>query len=337
MARLGVDCELLTFGRRAGQHEDDSGLRIRVIEPWTRLGGHPAHPIAPAMLPALRHADVIHAHHLRAAPSRAAALAAAARRRPFVVTDHGLAGGDWWGLLPRLVDRLLAVSASSATQLAVPPERTSVVYGGADPERFTPGPDDDRDGVLYVGRVTPHKGLDRLIRALPPDATLTIAGSDGHDPEPPEREYPSHLRALAVGRDVRFVDRVDDEELPELYRRAAVVALPSVHVTCYGRPIPTPELLGLSVLEAMASGTPVVASRVGGVPEIVDDGGTGLLVEPGDVAGLRAAVATLLADPAQARAMGRCARRRVLERFTWDACARRCVAAYDELTADRAA
>ncbi len=337
MTRLGVGCELLTFGRRAEHRDDDTGLRITVIEPWTQLGGHPAHPIAPAMLPALRRADVIHAHHLRATPSRVAALAAAALGRPFVVTDHGLGGGDWWGLLPRLVDRLLAVSSFSAAQLAVAPARTRVVYGGADVERFAPGPDGERSGVLFVGRLTPHKGIDRLIEALPPHATLTIAGSAGHDPDPPERDYPDHLRTLAAGRDVRFLGRVDDAKLPALYRRAAVVVLPSVHVTCYGRRIATSELLGLSLLEAMASGAAVVASRVGGVPEIIVDGDTGLLVEPGDVRGLRAVLDALLCDPARARAMGHRARRRVLERFTWEACARRCVATYREVSGGRVA
>ncbi len=289
------------------------------------------------MLPALQRADVIHAHHLRATPTRVAALAARALRRPFVVTDHGLGGGDWWGLLPRLVDRLLAVSAFSAAQLPVAPARTRVVYGGADTERFAPDPDGERSGILFVGRITPHKGIDRLIEALPPQATLTIAGSAGHDPDPPERDYPAHLRALAAGRDVRFLGRVDDAELPGLYRRAAVVVLPSVHVTCYGRRIATSELLGLSLLEAMASGAPVVASRVGGVPEIVVHGETGLLVEPGDVPGLRAALDALLGDPARARAMGGHARQRVLDQFTWEACARRCVAAYRELSGGQGA
>jgi starch synthase len=95
------------------------------------------------------------------------------------------------------------------------------------------------------------------------------------------------------------------------------------------------ELLGLSVLEAMASGTPVVASRLGGLPEVVSDGETGLLAEPGDVAGLRDRLSTLLGDRAEARRLGENARDAVVDRFTWDHCARRCLAAYRELTGVR--
>lgn len=324
-----VDCELLTFGPRADEFEAD-GLRVRVLRARAHLRGHPAHPVAPALVGALRGADVVHTHHLRSLPSRVAAVVGKAARRRVVVTDHGLGGSDWLGLLPRLFDRSLAVSAYSASLLPIPPAKSRVIYGGADPDRFSPEPDGARAGVLYVGRWTPHKGIDRLVAALPDGATLTIAGSGGHD-GPGEPDYVADLRAWADGRDVRFVGPIDDAALPALYRRAAVVVLPSVHVTCYGRRIAVSELLGLSVLEAMASGAPVVASRLGGLPEVVVDGETGYLVEPGDTAGLRRRLEELLADPARAAAMGARGRARVLERFTWEACARRCIANYREL------
>jgi starch synthase len=112
-----------------------------------------------------------------------------------------------------------------------------------------------------------------------------------------------------------------------------VLALPSVDHTCYGRHIAVVELLGLAVLEAMASGTPAVCSRVGGLPEIVEDGVTGLLVEPGDVDGLRERLDEVMRDPALAARLGRNARERALERFTWEACATRCLAAYREIVA----
>ena len=124
-----------------------------------------------------------------------------------------------------------------------------------------------------------------------------------------------------------------DADLPALHRRAAVLALPSVERTCYGRAIRVSELLGLVVLEAMASGTPVVCSRLGGLPEIVRDGETGFLVEPGDIDELRARLAELLGDPALAARLGRNARELALARFTWRACAERCLAAYADLLA----
>src|SRR5205823_13721524 len=150
----------------------------------------------------------VHTHHMRSTPGRLAALAAGLRGQRTAVTDHGLQGGDWWGLLPRLFDRFLTVSAYSARELGAPPARTRVVYGGADPRRYRPDPATARAGVLFVGRLTPHKGIDRLIEALPPGAALRVVGSSGHDPRPPERDYPLVLRRLASGRDVSFLGPV---------------------------------------------------------------------------------------------------------------------------------
>jgi len=110
-----------------------------------------------------------------------------------------------------------------------------------------------------------------------------------------------------------------------------VLVLPSVERTCYGRSIAVSELLGLVVLEAMASGTPVVASRLGGLPEIVQHGETGFLVTPGNTGELRERVEQILTDPALAARLGAAARASVLECFTWRACAERCLAAYAKL------
>jgi glycosyltransferase involved in cell wall biosynthesis len=88
------------------------------------------------------------------------------------------------------------------------------------------------------------------------------------------------------------------------------------------------ELLGLAVLEAMASGTPVIASRIGGVPEIVRDGETGFLVPPGDVPALGERLHQVLGDQALARRLGANAREDVLDRWTWARVAERCLAAY---------
>jgi glycosyltransferase involved in cell wall biosynthesis len=329
----GVDCELVTFGRSPGVDHDASGLCVRVLRPLTYWPRHRSHPVSLGLFLPVRSADIVHTHHFRSTPSRLAALTARSGRRAtgVVTTDHGLGGSGSRGLFPRLFDRFLVVSRYSAATLDTPPAKTRVVYGGADPSRFRPEPGGTRAGVLFVGRLTPHKGVDRLLRALPGDAELTIAGTVGHDRRGPERAYPRDLRRLAAGRRVRFHGPVAEESLPALHRRAAVFALPSVDRTCYGRPVAISELLGLSVLEAMASATPVVASRIGGVPEVVVDGETGFLVEPGDVDALHDRLATLLTDHRLARRLGDNARSALTDRFTWGACARRCVEAYREL------
>ncbi|MDQ3867040.1 MAG: glycosyltransferase family 4 protein [Actinomycetota bacterium] len=331
-----VDCQLVTFGPAARAWHEPGGLRVHVLRSLAFAAGHPAHPLALGLGHAVAGADVVHTHHLRSAPSRLAAVHARVRRLATAVTDHGLGGGDWAGLLPRLFDRFLTVSAYSARELRAPASRTRVIYGGADPDRFSPERDAVRRGVLFVGRLTPHKGVDRLIEALPDEADLRVVGSAGHDPELPEREYPNLLRRLAEGRRVRFLGGVSETQLPTLYRQAQVFALPSVQETCYGRVIAVSELLGLAAIEAMASGTPVVASRIGGLPEVVEDGVTGFLVEPGNVDELRARLAQLIADRPLAARLGRLGRERVLETFTWGACAERCLAAYSELAATEA-
>lgn len=112
-----VECELVTFGRSARTLTEPGGLRVRVLRPWARLRGHPAHPVNPALPAVLAGADLVHTHHMRSAPSRIAAVASRLAGRPLAVTDHGLGGGGWWGMLPRLFERFLVVSRFSAATL----------------------------------------------------------------------------------------------------------------------------------------------------------------------------------------------------------------------------
>lgn len=331
-----VDCTLVTFGGQARVTREDDGLTIRVLRSLGRVGGHPAQPVAPHLALHLD-ADVVHTHHTRSAPSVLAAVAARGRRTAVVTTDHGLGTAGRWRALHPLFDGFLTVSAHSAAVLGAPAHKTSVIYGGADARRYAPDPSTTRSGVLFVGRITPHKGIDVLVRALPHGATLTIAGSGGHDPRPPARDYPTLLRKLASGRDVRFIDAPSDEEMRSLYRGAQVLVLPSVHTTCYGHTVAISELLGLTLLEAMASGTAVIASDVGGLREVVQHGETGFLVAPGDVEALRDRLAELLSQPALAERLGRAARARVLDVFTWDAVAQRCLRAYEDVLRARQA
>ena len=323
-----IDCELITFGAASSVQRDSSGLRIRTLRALGWLGGHPAHAFAPALPAALGWADVIHTHHLRSLPSQMSAVVGRVRGATLGTTDHGLQGTDWLGVLPRLFDLFLTVSAYSARELRAPATKTRVIYGGADPMRYSPDEQTIRNGVLFVGRLTPHKGVDRLLQALPEGAFLRLVGSTGHDRKLPERDYPNLLRHLAADREVEFLGTLPDAALPAVYRSAEVLVLPSVHRTVYGAAVPVSELLGLVALEAMASATPVIVSRIGGLPEIVRDEETGFLVPPGDVDALHERIGQVLGDPALARRVGERARAEVLERFTWARVAERCLDAY---------
>ena len=329
-----VPCRLVAYGSRARRVRDPDGFEVVVLRARRLARGHPAHPVGAGLVRALDDADVVHAHQLHSRVTKLALDAATVRRQRRTVTDHGLAGASTARQRQR-VERFLTVSRYSADVLGAPPEHTRVIYGGADPARFHPDRCDRRSGILFVGRLTPHKGVDRLIRALPAGAELTIVGSGGHDPAPPESGYVDELAALAAAAagHVSFAGRASEADLPLLMRRCSVLALPSVDTTCYGKPVEISELLGLALIEAMASGTPVVASRIGGVAEVVADGETGLLVPPGDVAALGDRLSTVLADHRMRAAMGRRARELACDRFTWEACARRCIASYEELLA----
>jgi len=182
-------------------------------------------------------------------------------------------------------DRVVCVShhlANVAESAGAPSERIRVVPNPVDVDRFSGGLDEDRDiDVLFVGRLAIEKGIDTLIRAVAPlsgQARVVIAGDGGERPR---------LESLAaeVGATVTFAGWVRQAELPALVRRAHIQVMPS---RSEGHPV--------VALEALAAGTPVIASRVGGVPETVVDGENGFLVERDDVDGLRKAIKAALSD-----------------------------------------
>ena len=176
--------------------------------------------------------------------------------------------------------------------------------------------------AIYVGRIIPYKGIHHLIEGTRPTTDVRIVGAVYHE------QYSEYLRRLAAGRAVTFVPAQPHDALPDEYRAAAVSVLPSVEVDLYGKRYPKSEILGLVLLEAMACATPVVCSAIGGMPELVVDGETGVLVPPGDSAALGEQVERILDDPALAARLGQQARAHVLAHFTWDRVARVCLDTY---------
>ena len=175
-----------------------------------------------------------------------------------------------------------------------------------------------RDFILSVAKLEHRKGLDVLIRAfaeLRPShgsLALVILGNAGDAAE----RLRTLTKELGLGNDVFFFEAVPHEQVGAFFKTAKVVCLPS-----------RSETFGLVLLEAGAFRRPVVATRVGGIPEVIEDGHTGLLVESDDPAGLAAALTRVLADAALARVMGERLFQRVETEFTW----KRSYAAYREL------
>lgn len=327
LAKSGANVDLVTFGRTPIDIRHHSGLGIRVMRPWSWRGDlhDPANPVLVGL--ASRY-DVIHAHIINKA-AVLLALGASVHRTKVVLTPHG--GGARAGIrrgLWRMFDGSLFVSQFGRmceSELARLP--SEVIYGGADalcPSQWLPA-NQDRSRFLFVGRLTPHKGVDVLIRALPPGARLAVVGPIQ------EPDYFEYLCSLAVGKDVEFQVNLNDDQLCDLYGHARALILPSVEFDWQGRQHQAPELLGLVVLEAMYCGAPVVVSNVGGIPEVVDHGRTGFVVQPGSIESLRTVLGDLSCDDDLVRTMGVAARDEAHQRFTWNEVATHAYAFYERL------
>jgi len=195
----------------------------------------------------------------------------------------------------RFADRIIAVSDHTREQLRdlyrFDESKLVTVPPGIDTDRFGqttgahPSVSDDRTSILVLSRLDPRKGIDKAVRAFARldgiDAELLIAGTGRL-----EFSLKELAEELGVRGDVQFLGFVPDEELPELYASADLFVLPSEY-----------EGFGIVFLEAMACGTPVVGTAVGGVPTAVDAGETGYLVERDDVAALADRMADLLLEP----------------------------------------
>ena len=315
---------LITFGPEAARHEVDA-LQVTVLGA-RMVRGQRTNPFAFRLVAALRHVDVIHCHQTHVLSSSYAALIARASGRRVFTTDLGGGGLDLSSFIStdRLFHGHLHISEYSrriSGHERLPSAR--VISGGVDAVKFSPDPGARREGmVLFVGRLLPHKGLDDLIDALPADMPAEIIG-EAHD-----AGYRESLGQRAAGKRILFRSGVPDDQLVEAYRRAACVVLPSVYRTRQGLETAVPELLGQTLLEGMACETPGICTDVASLPEVIEHGVTGLIVPPGNPAALRDALQRVRAQPTEARAMGRRARQRVLDHFSWRSVVDRCLDAY---------
>jgi glycosyltransferase involved in cell wall biosynthesis len=258
------------------------------------------------------------------ASSLAAMFCRLTRRRIFVTE---LGGGGWdlsaYINTDRWYDGHLHISAYSRSIYGHEHSTSArVILGGIDTDKFSPAQVRRQLKLVYCGRLLPHKGIDILIEALPLSVELDVIG------RVVEPDYLAHLNHLARGKRVNFHHDWDDLKLVAAYREAACVILPSVYKTMYGEETVVPELLGQTLLEGMACSSPVIATNVAALPEVVVDGETGFVVPPNDPVGLRERIFWLLDHPGESDLMGAAGRRRVLAYFTWPSVVQRCFAAY---------
>ena len=320
-----VDTTLVAFADRSSREVRD-GLSIRLLGHAWHVRGQFSNPFSWRLLGPLAGADVIHCHQTYLVASSFAALYGRLSGRRVYTSDHG---GGGWDVSAYVSTRswfrghlhVSEYSRRNAGQTGMP--ASQVILGGVDTTKFSPAASNEPDpAVVYIGRVLPHKGVDCLIQALPPDLTLRVIGKH-YDPR-----YSEDLRRLAAGKNVRFETDCDDATLIAAYRGALCVVLPSVYRDLYGNETRIPELLGQTLLEGMACGLPAICTDVASMPEIVVDGVTGFIVPPNDPLALREKLLWLRDHPAAAKAMGSAARERILARFTWPQVVRRCLEIY---------
>ncbi len=333
MARV-TPTRLVTFGDAPRYFSTPEGLKVQVLGPAWRVRGQPRNRVHPGLVRAVAWADVIHCHQPHTLAAELAAVLARVSGRRVVASDLG--GGGWCFAAYLRTDhwfhRHLHISEySRRISGQTDYERAAVVYGGVDAELFSPDETVSKEPrVVYAGRLMPHKGVDDLVEALPEGLALELIG------RPYDARFTADLKRLAAGKDVTFRHDCDDSELVGAYRRALCVVLPSVYRDRYGNETRVPELLGQTLIEGMACGAAAVCTDVASMPEVVADGVTGFVVPPNDPAALRAKLAWLRDHPVEAARMGRAARERVLERFTWPPVVRRCLELYAHCPMDRA-
>ncbi len=314
-----------TESRRSVTSTED-GILVERLAPWFKVSNTPVNPWWTLQVPRLlrKHAiDVVHAH--TPTPFLADIATITAGPRPVVMTSHsgsmakgtgGAADALVWTyerwVQPRVFARADTVIGVSPVALAHRDGDVDLVPPGVDTNHFTPRRVASSLDVTYVGRVqrsSRWKGIQVLIDSFPqilaqvPSARLVLVG-DGDD-------LPSvRSRAAELGIDEHVVWRgaLSGDELVRAYQQSAIVVLPSLTES---------ESFGMTLIEALACGVPVVGSDVGGIPYVIRDGVDGLLVPPGDVDGLAHALSALLTDAPRRTRMGVEGRAAAVSRWDW--------------------
>ena len=335
----------------------DPHLRVRGFSGWPRMweegdshfnGALGAFSINLSMVREPVDADLVHTHTWYGA--LAGTMAKLLYGKPLISTVHSLEPLRPWKaeqlgrayhltawvekLTLESADRIVAVSQHSRGEIlqhfAVPPERIAVIHNGIDLDKWHPvsGTDTlrawgiDGDYILFVGRTSRQKGMVHLIDAMQhvdPGVRLVCCTSA---PDTPEVEQEIGAKIAEQPRALWINTLLREEQYIELYTHATVFACPSVY-----------EPFGIINLEAMACETPVVASAVGGIQEVVRHEETGLLVPPGDPRALADALNRVVRDRKMAERMGKAGRVRAAAHFSWSAIAHRTKELYEDVVA----
>jgi glycosyltransferase involved in cell wall biosynthesis len=266
VCKLPVITSVLSFGDQAGTAYSDHNVLYEPVSgrPWDVLSID-----VDALRSALRGADIVYIDQCLCAVG--VFVAAHARLLGCRVIGRDSGAGEYPFLdanpeIGRLFDAFHAQSTFAAAGFSAFEVPVHVIPGPINTDIFVPPavPRRDLSQVLAVGRIMPHKGFDRTIRALPSELALTIVG------QPYDEPYLAFLKNLAIDKQVTFKTNVGDSGLRALFQKAGLFVHASTHSDYRGNFSPKPELLGLAPLEALSSGLPAIVSNAGSLPELSD-------------------------------------------------------------------
>ncbi len=334
--------------RASEQMDGITVRRFRTVQ--VPLVGADVGNIAFGMLPAaltVERPDIIHVHTYRFFPTWLTPILRWVRRVPVVMTSHsayeptrptriGLFDRTWGKVIFKTVNRIIAlteIEKKYLTWLGAASDKIVIIPNAVDSAllAYQPNIQRFRDKhhlkeakiVLFVGRIGLAKGLDTLVDAIPDvlalsgdDVRFVLVGPDWGD----QRALEERARCLGVDKYILFTGALVGDHLLDAYHAADVVVLLS---RCDASPI--------VLVEAMAAGKPIVATRVGGIPNLVQDGINGLLVEPGDAGAAAGAINRVLADHTLAERLGQAGKALVREKFQWSQTIQQVVNLYSEL------
>ncbi len=283
--------------------------------------------------------DVVHAHHAFSRLSLLSISLADKYNIPSVLTTHTSSFFQdyeyFWQFIsyiyPRYrltiskVNKIIAVSEVAKKFISYFTEKNAIVIpNGVSTKKFKPR-EIERDGepvILYVGRLVPKKGIDVAIISMKkviekyPNAKLVIAGRGKMMPI-----LKSMVAILGIEKNVEFLGYVNDNFLPYLYNSADVFVLPSIMA----------ESFGIVLLEAMSSGLPIVATKVGGIVEVLENGKYGILVEPGNAKEMADGIIKILEDEQLSNNLSIKGRKIVMQKYSWEKISNKIIKVYNEL------
>jgi glycosyltransferase involved in cell wall biosynthesis len=274
-----IEQAIFAIGKTAHQFLDGA-VPVHIL-PNENPSPHPMAAISGRLWAELADFDLIHVHQSLTFFGAYCAVVAKSLRKILVMTDLG--GGNnplmLGGRGLQLADGLVSISQFSHSLIA-PYHRCphEVVIGPVDTIHFSPSAAtrERSKSSICVGRILPHKGIDRIITALPDNLPLTVVGRIY------DNKYFQVLKDLSKYKHVTFVSDADDEELLHQYRTATLFLQGSTFRDCFGNSIQKPELMGLTTLEAMACGLPVIVSDAASLPELATDRAFGQVFESED-------------------------------------------------------